>query len=166
MSSVWVGLAVFLFVLSAVLMVVEVFIPSFGLLTLMALACLGGGIAIFFQISTTAGWIGCGVAVVLIPVVWIVVYKLFPYLPIGRAMLMKRGDKATGHGVPDGLVLKGLLGREGVVWTPLRPVGVCDFDGQRVECVAETGYVPKGRRVKVIHVEGVQVTVRLIETDE
>ena len=166
MSGVWAVLGVFLFVVCAMLLVLEIFVPSFGLLTVLALACLAGGIMIFFQIGTTAGWVGCGIAGVLIPVVWIVVYKVFPMTPIGRARLMKKGDKATGDGIPDGQVLRALLGCEGAVWTPLRPVGICDFDGQRVECVAETGYIPKGRRVKVIEVEGVQVTVRLIETEE
>jgi len=165
MNVAWIILAVFLFIVSAVLLVVEIFIPSFGLLTLVALACLAGGIAVFFQVGTTAGWIGCGVAAVLIPVVWGIVYKLFPHTALGRSMLLKKGDKATGDGIPDRETLEGLLGREGVVHTPLRPVGICDFDGRRVECVAETGYIEKGRRVEVIDVEGVQVTVRLIDTN-
>jgi membrane-bound ClpP family serine protease len=40
---------------------------------------------------------------------------------------------------------------------------MCDFSGQRVECVAESGYVDKGKKVKVINVESTQLTVRLIE---
>ena len=47
--------------------------------------------------------------------------------------------------------------------TPLRPVGMCDFSGQRVECVAESSYVNKGEKVKVIDIEGTQLTVRVIE---
>jgi membrane-bound ClpP family serine protease len=40
---------------------------------------------------------------------------------------------------------------------------MCDFVGQRVECVAESGYVEKGKQVKVINVESTQLTVRTIE---
>ena len=40
---------------------------------------------------------------------------------------------------------------------------MCDFSGQRVECVAESGYVDKGESVKVINVQSTQVTVRPIE---
>jgi membrane-bound serine protease (ClpP class) len=56
-----------------------------------------------------------------------------------------------------------MLGAEGVVLTPLRPVGMCDFSGQRIECVAESGYVNKGKKVRVIDVESTQLTVRIIE---
>jgi membrane-bound serine protease (ClpP class) len=56
-----------------------------------------------------------------------------------------------------------MLGKVGVVITPLRPVGMCDFAGKRVECVAEGGYVDKDKKVKVIDVESTQLTVRMIE---
>jgi membrane-bound serine protease (ClpP class) len=56
-----------------------------------------------------------------------------------------------------------MLGKVGIVLTPLRPVGMCDFSGQRVECVAEGGYVDKDKKVKVIEVQSTQLTVRMIE---
>ena len=40
------------------------------------------------------------------------------------------------------------LGAVGVVLTPLRSVGMCDFAGQRVECVAESGYIEKDKKSK------------------
>jgi membrane-bound ClpP family serine protease len=43
---------------------------------------------------------------------------------------------------------------------------MCDFSGRRVECVAEGGYVDKGNKVKVIHVQGTQLTVRATEAEE
>jgi membrane-bound ClpP family serine protease len=59
-----------------------------------------------------------------------------------------------------------MLGEVGVVITPLRPVGMCDFSGQRVECAAEGGYTDKGKKVKVIDVESTQLTVRKIEDED
>jgi len=40
---------------------------------------------------------------------------------------------------------------------------MCDFSGKRVECVAESGYVEKGKKVKVIRVQQTQVTVRTVD---
>ena len=56
-----------------------------------------------------------------------------------------------------------MLGKVGVVITTFRPLGICDFAEKRVECVAESGYVDKGNKVKVIDVESTQLTVREIE---
>jgi membrane-bound serine protease (ClpP class) len=43
--------------------------------------------------------------------------------------------------------------------TPLRPVGTCEINGKRVQCVAETGFITKGTPVKVFTVEGNRVIV-------
>jgi membrane-bound ClpP family serine protease len=59
--------------------------------------------------------------------------------------------------------LRRLLGETGRVLTPLRPVGLCEFDGCRIECAAEGEYVQAGRTVRVIRVEGMQPTVRAID---
>lgn len=50
----WLLFAVFLYVACAALIVAEVFLPSGGLLSICALACVVGGVAIFFRISSTA----------------------------------------------------------------------------------------------------------------
>ncbi len=159
----WILFAIFLFVLCAVLLVAEIFVPSFGLITLCALACLGGGIAIFFNYSDTAGWIGVLIAVVMIPVVLVFAYKIFPKTSFGQGLLMAKPKRPKGDAIPDTDQLKGLLGKKAVTNTPLRPVGMCDFEGQRLECVAESGYVDKGKTIEVIKVEGTQLTVREIE---
>jgi membrane-bound serine protease (ClpP class) len=59
-----------------------------------------------------------------------------------------------------------MLGAVGEVLSPLRPVGMCDFAGRRVECVAESGYVDKGKKVKVIDVEHRRLTVRVVEESQ
>ena len=159
----WIILAIFLFLLCAVLLVAEVFVPSFGLITLCALASLVGGIAIFFRLSPAAGWIGIIVAMVMIPSALVFAYKIFPKTGFGKTVLLEGPKRKKGDAIPDSEQLKTLLGQKAVVITPLRPVGMCDFSGTRLECVAESGYVEKGKTVEVIKVEGTQLTVRQIE---
>jgi membrane-bound ClpP family serine protease len=159
----WLAFAVFLYLASALLIIAEVFVPSGGIITLCSVACLVGGIAIFFQRSTTAGWAGIFIAFVMIPSVIVVAYKILPKTRFGKSVTLTPPQRQQGDAIPDTDELKGLLGAEGVVTTPLRPVGMCDFSGRRVECVAEGGYVDKGQKVKVIDVESTQVTVRALE---
>lgn len=159
----WLVLAVLLYLACAALIVAEVFVPSGGLISVVALACLVGGVVIFFQYSATAGWLGILLAVVMIPAVLIIAYRIFPKTRFGKSVTLSPPQRQQGDAVPDTAELKKLLGAAGVVLTPLRPVGTCDFSGRRLECVAESGYIDKGMKVKVISVQSTQVTVRMIE---
>jgi membrane-bound ClpP family serine protease len=160
----WLLFAVFLYVACAALIVAEVFIPSGGLLGICALACVVGGVATFFHYSPTAGWIGVVAALIMVPSLLVVAYKILPKTRFGRRVILAPPVRKRGEAIPDAAELVRLLGQVGEVLTPLRPVGMCTFAGRRVECVAESGYIQKGKAVKVIRVEGTQLTVRL--TDE
>jgi membrane-bound ClpP family serine protease len=159
----WLLLAVFLYIACAALIVAEVFLPSGGILSVCALACVVGGVAIFFHFSTMAGWLGILVAIVMVPALLVGAYKVLPKTRFGRQVILARPIRERGDAISDTPDLIKLLGQEGAVLTPLRPVGMCDFAGRRVECVAESGYVPKDNRVTVIRIEGTQVTVRVVE---
>jgi len=159
----WLVFAVFLYLACAALIMAEVFVPSGGIISIFALACLIGGVAIFFHCSRTVGLIGIVVALVMIPSVLVTAYKMFPKTRFGRSVTLTPPKRPLGDAIPDTPELKELLGAVGEVLTPLRPVGMCDFSGRRVECVAESGYVDKGKKVKVIDVEHRRVTVRVIE---
>lgn len=165
MMAMWLIFGVFLFVLCAVLLVLEIFVPSFGLLTVCSLASLASGVAIFFKFGPVTGWIGVGSAAVIIPIVWVISYRLFPKTPFGKHVTLGDPDREKGDAIPDTKQLEAMLGAEGIVLTPLRPVGMCNFDGKRIECVAETGYIDRENKIRVIHVEGTQLTVRLVEND-
>jgi len=162
----WLIFAVFLYFACAALIVAEVFVPSGGLISIFALACLIGGVVIFFRQSVTAGWAGVVIAVIMIPSVLVFAYRIFPKTKFGKSVTLTPPERQPGDAIADTSELRELLGAVGLVITPLRPVGICDFSGQRVECVAESGYVDKGRKVKVIRVQSTQVTVRVIEIEE
>jgi len=159
----WLVFAIFLYFACVALIIAEVFVPSGGLISVCALACLIGGIAIFFRHSVTTGWVGIIIAIVMIPSIVIIAYKIFPRTKFGKSVTLSPPQREQGDAIPDTNELKKLLGADGAVLTPLRPVGMCDFSGRRIECVAESGYVDKGKKVKVIDVESTRVTVRVIE---
>ena len=159
----WLLFAVFLYVICAVLIMAEVFIPSGGMLGLCAVISLISGVVLFFRHSPVAGWIGIVVALVMVPSLLVLAYKLLPRTRFGRRVLLAPPVRQRGEAIVDMPELNKLLGRIGRVLTPMRPVGMCEFDGQRVECVAENGYVERDRKVKAVRVEGTQVTVRVVE---
>lgn len=156
-----IAFAILLYLVCAALLVAEVFVPSGGLLTVAAIGCLAGGVALFFQLSLTAGWVGVVIAIILIPCVLITTYRIFPKTRFGRAITLNAPQRERGDAIPDGSDLAELQGQTGHVVTPLRPVGSCDFSGRKVECVAQNGYVDVGQTVTVVRIEGTQVTVRV-----
>ena len=158
----WLLFAVFLYVISAALIVAEVFIPSGGILGILALISGISGLTLFFHHSTAAGLIGMVVAVFMVPSLLLLAYKLLPRTRFGRRVLLAPPVRQRGEAVTDAEELSKLLGRTGRVLTTMRPVGMCDFDGRRVECVAESGFVRKDEQVKAIRVDGTQVTVRVM----
>ena len=156
-------LAICLYLLCAALLVAEVFVPSFGLISVCAIVALLGGLRIFFGFGPVAGWVGVIVAVIMIPTVLILAYKVFPKTSFGQHVILSSPQRQKGDAIPDTDQLLHMFGKVGVVITPLRPVGMCDFSGQRLECVAESGYVDNDRKVEVIKVEGTQLTVRAVD---
>jgi membrane-bound serine protease (ClpP class) len=161
----WLFLAIFLYFACAVLIAAEIFVPSGGLISVCALACLIGGFALFYNSEIVSFWVGIVIAFVEIPVVLIVSFKVFPNTRFGKTVTLAPPDRPEGDAIPDTAELEDLLGVVGQVVTPLRPVGMVDFSGKRVECVAEGGYVDRGSRVKVIKVESTQLTVRVLDAN-
>jgi len=156
--------ALFLYCVCAVLLVLEVFLPSFGLLTLLAVGAFVWATMVLFGMGAGVGWAGLVAATVLIPTLLVLTYKLFPKSSLGRAMFLKTDPRAVGDAIADKEQLQTLLGKTGRAVGPLRPVGICEIDGERVVCNAETGFVQKDTDVEVIQVHGHTVTVRVIET--
>ena len=52
------------------------------------------------------------------------------------------------------------VGREGTTSTVLRPTGIADFDGVRMNVSSEGDYIPAGVTVRIIRVEGQKILVR------
>ena len=149
------------FILAGVLIVLELFIPSNGVLTIAAAACLIFGIVNCFLVSQWLGFIVTIVTVAALPVFIVAMVRIWPNTWIGQRIAIKQAQRAVpGESIPDANKLDKLVGAVGEAITDLRPVGAVMFGSDRVDCVAETGQIEKGLKVTVIRVEGVRVVVR------
>jgi membrane-bound ClpP family serine protease len=52
-----------------------------------------------------------------------------------------------------------MIGQTGRCVSPLRPVGVCDFGGRRVSCLAEYGLIESGATVVGTRITGGNLAV-------
>ncbi len=56
-----------------------------------------------------------------------------------------------------------LLHREGEAQTDLRPAGTVLIDGKKIDVVTGGEQIPRGRRVRVVRVEGNRIVVRAVQ---
>ena len=54
------------------------------------------------------------------------------------------------------------MDKEGVASTVLRPTGIADFDGVRLNVSSQGDFIPAGTRVRIIKVEGAKILVRAL----
>jgi membrane-bound serine protease (ClpP class) len=101
-------------------------------------------------------------------------------LLVGALLLLGRSTRTADSGPARGgrranrLVLgtdvggphaPGLVGAHGVALTDLRPAGAAQIDGERVDVVAEAGYLPAGSTLVVVVDEGYRRVVRAAQPD-
>lgn len=153
--------ALVLQIVGIVLLVAEIFLPSHGVLTVLALGSLGGGIYAGFQYGTTVGYALLVASMLLVPIFAVMAIRIWPSTFIGRRIAPPNREVRTDDSLmhADGQ-MRGLLGQTGVTVTPLRPVGACEFAGRRVECLAESGMIDRDTRVVAIDVQGQSLVVR------
>jgi membrane-bound serine protease (ClpP class) len=84
---------------------------------------------------------------------------------MGKRLAPPNPDAASGRSAADVQALQGLIGRRGRAVTPLRPVGMCEFDGRRVSCVAEMGILDKDTTVEGCRISGRDLVVRPVSDE-
>jgi membrane-bound serine protease (ClpP class) len=145
------------------LLVGELFCTS-GTLLVLALTSIAAGVGLaFYHGSSTGLFTLLGVMIVL-PVFGGLLLRYWPKTRWGRRMLLSAPDEdATVASMPVNLELERLRGRFGRALSDLRPSGVCDFDGWRVDTITEGMMVDAGQWVRCVDVRAGKVIVRPAE---
>lgn len=146
------------------LVVIEAFVPSGGLISLLSAGCAVGGVVCLFRYSTTWGLVGLLAVLVLGPMAFGFALKVFPSTPIGRKMIGEKSPEQIEADRAEELKERearlALIGSEGIVRTDLRPVGIVEIDGKRLDALSEVALIRTGTRVRVTSVEGTKIKVR------
>ncbi|MEA2710353.1 MAG: hypothetical protein QOF78_2954 [Phycisphaerales bacterium] len=147
------SLVVLLMSIGVVLLVAELLLPSHGILGVGSAACILGAV---FVCSRQNVWAGLALLVgvaAMMPFAWAAFVKIWPRTLVGRRVVLPR----VINPAPQPLVR---VGQAGVAVSDLRPMGVCEFDGVRIEARSEYGIVATGTAVTVVALENNQPTVR------
>jgi membrane-bound serine protease (ClpP class) len=157
-------LIIVLLVLGGLVMIAaELMTPTFGLLAALAAGLLIWAVYLAFTLGAIPGFAATAGLAVIVPLYLRWAMRMLQNTKFGRKMSLWRGLDKPGSGTPEGQSLAGLVGRETVAETILRPSGAIRVDGRRIVAVAESGFIDKGRRVRILRASGTDVIVRAVE---
>jgi membrane-bound serine protease (ClpP class) len=150
-----------------ILLAIEVLVvPGFGIVGILGiiaiiaslvLTLIGPGAAPAFIIATATRVVFSLLVALLMS---FALLRFLPRLPLGRRLILERGlTAAQGYvSAPDSDVQ--LLGKTGRTSSALRPAGIAEIAGRRVDVVSEGELIDAGQPIEVIRVDGNRIVVR------
>ena len=137
--------------------VLEVFIPSGGILTFVSAVTLGASLYFAFQQSAKTGFAFISIALVAVPAVVAAAFRILPMTPVGKAFL---GELPTAAEVDPDDPRRTLVGRTGVAKTKMLPSGSVEVDGRLIDAVSQGMAIDPGAPIVVVEVSANRVVVR------
>ena len=158
------SLAYVLIVVGLLLLVAELFLPSSGILLVVSLCAIAFGVTMTFIYGEDpmTGVITLVCVFIALPLLG---GLLLHYCPKTRMRFFLNGpdEDATIASMPVNTELESLRGRFGRAISALRPAGVVEFDGKRIDTITEGLMVEPGQWVRCIDVKSGKVIVRAVE---
>ena len=142
--------------LGAALMIVEVFLPGFGLPGVSGIVLIGAGTVII--------WLKAGALTALATLLVVIAV-----LAVLISYMMRRATEGGAHAriflrekeeLRSGEDMQVLLGKQGRTTSVLRPAGIGDFDGVRLNVVTEGSFIERDRPIEIVNVDGARIVVR------
>lgn len=139
------------------LLVVEVFMPGFGLPGISGLVLITVGVVMTW--NSYGAVAGLAVTLIALALAGISISASIKSAASGKlsrsALFLKDTVAPVEHEETEAL-----LGKTGETVTVLNPVGFAEFDGVRLNVISEGSFLEKGKPVQVIQVEGSKIIVR------
>ena len=144
------------FLLGLIFLIVEVFMPGFGLPGITGVILEVASIVMTFV--KHGGLAALVITLIILAVIAIAISVALRKLPKSSVILNETESTAEGYVATRDMEV--FLGREGITTTTLRPTGMAEFDGVKLNVQADGEYIPKDVPVRVERVEGARVVVR------
>ena len=155
--------AILLMIIGCGLIVLEVFLPSGGILGFLSVVAIVGSIFMAFRRDMTAGLSFIGITLVGVPTLIGLAFKYWPYTPMGKAFL---GELPDEEEVRPNDWRRDLVGKTGVAKSRMLPSGSVFVDGRMVDAVSKGAAIDEGEPIVVVEVSGNRVVVRKADEQE
>jgi membrane-bound serine protease (ClpP class) len=155
--------SILLMLAGCVVLVLEVFIPSGGILAVLSAAAFVGAIVIAFQRGPVTGLAFIMTTVVAVPLVLVLAFHYWPKTRFGKAFL---GELPTEAEVLPDDPHRALLGRVGIARSKMLPSGAVEIDGRMIDALTSGKAIEPGQYVLVTEVRANRVVVRPAKENE
>jgi len=142
--------------------IVEMFVPALGLIGAGGLAAIVASIVMVYrEFGTLVGSIYLGAAIIVLPVLFVLYFRYLPRTFVGKRLIQQDvQDREAGYSSYTAEKYDGLVGKEGMALTVLRPVGTVLIDGNKYSAVTAGEFVERDQPIVVSKVEGSRIVVR------
>ena len=79
---------------------------------------------------------------------------------LSKSQLVHSESEQSESGYRSTQELDVFMDKEGVTSSVLRPTGIADFDGVRLNVSSEGDFIPAGAKVRIVRIEGAKVLVK------
>ena len=151
------------FLLGMVLLIVEVFMPGFGLPGITGIILELGCIILTYV--SHGSMAALGVTLIILAVIAIAISVALRSANKGRlsrSAVILTETESVEEGYVAAKDMDVFLGKTGMTTTVLRPTGMAEFDGVKLNVQSDGEYIAKGVTIRVDHVEGARVVVRRV----
>jgi membrane-bound serine protease (ClpP class) len=153
--------------LGLLLLMLEIFvIPGFGIAGILGIVALLGGLTLSVIGAGATGelmvWAAGRVALSVLVAIGgsLVLLPFLHRLPYGRSLVLQTGlDSLAGYASAPEADAK-WVGTRGTSASPLRPAGIADLEGERVDVVSQGEFIEAGAPILVVRVDGNRIVVR------
>jgi membrane-bound serine protease (ClpP class) len=150
-----------------VLLFLEVFvIPGFGAAGVLGIVALLAGLSLSF-VGAGATWefiVKAARRVVfsllLALAASLAMLRFLPHLPFGRRLILETGLPAGEGYASQPADDTDWLGKSGTALSPLRPAGIAEIEGKRVDVVSDGEFIEPGMSILATRVDGNRIVVR------
>ncbi|MFN7021371.1 MAG: NfeD family protein [Phycisphaerales bacterium] len=154
-----------LLALAMLMLMVEVFVPTAGVLGVVSACVAIAGIVCLFRYDWRWGLSGLLAVAVIGPSIVFVGLQIFPSTPFGKKILNlpPEAEDLGRAGAEPASPYEPLVGGEADAVTDLRPSGFVRIDGKRLPALSEVSFVRAGAKVRITAADAMQVRVRPTE---
>lgn len=156
--------AILLLVIGLALAVIEIFVPSGGLIGFLSFAAIVGAVLVAFMENSWTGLAILAVSILGLPAVIALGLKWWPHTPIGKRVLLSAPE--SEEVLPDDpkrRALKSLVGKVGRARGKMLPSGAVVIEGRTIDAVSEGLPIEAGQPIQVVAVHGIEVIVRPVD---